>query len=109
MSKRFRLAAIVVLLLIAVGYGGWYLGSKVAYDVGYEKGRNAGYTQAKSDLPPMDLTMFVTTQEYEDLRSDYNTLVEKYNALGTAQSYQTRQPVHCTTNSIGSSMYTNCY
>lgn len=49
------------------------------------------------------------TDDYNKLVGDFNTLLETTKQYVANNTYQPRQSLNCTSNTIGSSVYTNCY
>ncbi len=106
---------LVVLAIISSEAGSFFYGQQQGYSQGYSHGHDIGWDDAKKnynvDNPPKSYFF-----EYENLKGDYNKLLEDYNKLvkeaNAALSrpiFQPRQSVNCTSNTIGTYAYTNCY
>lgn len=108
MSKK--IIAFIILIVLLVGIGSYFIGSSTGKSEAYQNGYNDGRVIGFNDAPKPDYT-------YQDkLFADYNKLVEDYNTLRESTPavvqvpvYQPRTPVSCTSNTIGSYAYTNCY
>lgn len=105
MVKGIVVAALLILVAAGSFYGGNYQGKAAGYSNGYAK--------AQQERPPVNLSRFVLSSEYDSLREDHNKLINDYNALvkyANTPQYQPRQPISCTSYNYGfSSTSTTCY
>lgn len=117
MSKTTKITLILVVLLsVCSTVGAYQLGN----DRGLKQGSrlnavkyNQGVQQGKDEMGPR---VFDLQMKNNQLSDDYNKLVSGYNSLRDSvikyvgyTQYQAKQPVRCTSNTINSFTYTNCY
>lgn len=98
---------IVIVVLAAVLFGGYQYGHHQGFSRGYEK----GYSKApKPDYYAED-NYYSTVDKYNQLVDDYNNLRKEAQNYISANQYQPRQPINCTSrlSYSGTMTYTNCY
>lgn len=102
---------VALVLCLAVAAVAFRYGESKGRDVGYKNGYEAGYEEAPKRT---SLDDFYQTQT-EKLSTDYNSLVNDYNALleyANTPRYQPRQPITCNSTNYGiNNQFTsiNCY
>ena len=65
--------------------------------------------QLKEVSSEYDLTTSALQTKYNFLSDDYDELVGKYNRLVSTPVYTPSKRISCTSNAIGSFVYTNCF
>ncbi len=100
-------AIIVSGILIVVGYTsykqGYATGSDKSWSAGYQSGRSVGHDEAYNEASAST----VSSDEYNDLVDEYNELRQAaINYVGN--TYKPKQSLNCTSNTIGSTTFTNC-
>lgn len=109
--------AFIVALVAIVGLGSYRVGEGQGRKSGYTSGREAGYSvgqaAGRAEQERVEKLLGDGWQtSYKGLETDYNKLVKDYNALlryANTPQYQPRQPIHCSSTTLSTTTYTNCY
>lgn len=102
---------IILTLVVGAAVGGYKLGGQ--HEAQYNAGKTSNLEQ---ELVNSRQDNSSTGSRNAELLSNYNKLVGDYNSLRdevikyvNSNQYQPKQSLSCTSNSIGASVYTNCY
>jgi hypothetical protein len=114
MRNQVRVRFVITfLLLVGAVSGAFGVGYQYGYKNGEKEGHDKGYSNATRDYKittdAAEKSLGNLQQEYGSLLSDYNNLRSSALQYINSQQYQARQPVSCTSNTIGAFTYTNCY
>lgn len=116
------LPVLIAVLLVVACSGATYLATQhFVYTDAYAAGRTAGISEGQKAGYDNGYSAGVgygtyVSNQYSQLADKYNKLVNDYNNLRdaainyvNATAYQSRSTLSCTTHSIGTYTYTDCY
>lgn len=105
-------ALIVALLIVGIGISfkvGYAKAHNVSWQQGYDKGHSDGLAEVAPRLVDSEQKLGSLRDEYNTLADDYNELRNNVTSFVSTSQYQAARRISCTSNSIGSYTYTNCY
>lgn len=107
MNTTAKVLLIIFAFVLSVGTA-IYVSREWGFSEGYKHGHDVGWQDAKIsynvDNPPKTYLF-----EYQELTTKYDNLVKDYNNLAAYANAPRKQTLNCTTNTLGSYAYTNCF
>lgn len=103
---------IIALLIIGVGISfkaGYARGRNISWQQGYDKGHSDGLAEIGPRLADDEQKLGSLRDQYNNLADDYNELRSNVTNYINANQYKAVQRISCTSSSLGSYTYTNCY